>query len=96
MKKLIGAVAFGLAVLALPALAQVTKVETRYGGPCFMWGGSSGSQGQFISCPDMTTVVSVTKTEVKEVKVPGPVVTKEVIKEVPAKEAAPVKKTIRE
>jgi hypothetical protein len=82
MKKLIGVVA--LALLAIPALAQVTKVE-QSGGPCFMWGGSSGSQGQFISCPNLVTTVTVTKTEVKEVKVPGPVVIKEVIKEVPAK-----------
>lgn len=87
MKKLIGALFCGfMATVMTPADAQVTKVE-QSGGPCFMWGGSSGSQGQFISCPNLVTTVTVTNTVVKEVKVPGPVVIKEVVKEVevPAK-----------
>jgi hypothetical protein len=86
MKKLIGVVA--LVLLAIPAFAQVTSVESvqTHQTPCFVWGGGSGSQGQFSTCGN-TTVVTVTKTEVREVKVPGPerLVEKIVEKEVPAK-----------
>jgi hypothetical protein len=42
---------------------------------CWAWGGSnSASQGQFIKCPPQApTIVTVTKTEVREVRVPVPV-----------------------
>lgn len=80
MKRIL--IVLAVSLLAAPVFAQVTKVETQRGGPCFMWGGSTGSQGQFVSCPDMVTTVTVTNTVVKEVKIPGPVVEKEVIKEV--------------
>lgn len=58
--------------LAAPAFGQVTKVETVPGPTCFMWGGSSGSQGQFSNC-SQTTIITVTQTEVKKVEVPVPV-----------------------
>lgn len=91
MKKFIGMLVAGILFMAGGlALAQVTKVESVQTNqtPCFVWGGGSGSQGQFSTCGS-TTIVTVTNTVVREVQVPvpGPVVIQEKIveKEVPAK-----------
>ena len=76
MKRIL--IVLAAACLAAPAFAQVTKVETVPGPTCFMWGGSSGSQGQFSNC-SQTTIVTVTETKVKEVPVPVPVVTEKLV-----------------
>jgi hypothetical protein len=77
-------------LMLLPALGLAQqKVDERFDRvTCWNWGGSgSAGQGQYIACPP--SIVTVVKTEVREVKVPvvvpGPVQRIEV----PAPKAAP-------
>lgn len=85
--RLIDLCSFGAAALLMlvpmPAGADQVTVTTQAAPTCWQWGGSgSAGQGQFSNCAQ---AVIVTRTVTKEVRVPGPVVIKEVVKEVPAK-----------
>lgn len=65
-----------LMLAPLPLEAQTT-VSFQDPGTCWVWGGSSSAgQGQFAKCGPTVMMVQtiVTKTEVREVKVPTPVV----------------------
>ena len=64
-------------ILSLTTVVLLLVVSPLVGAQetCWSWGGSSSaSQGQFIKCPAVApTVITVVRTEVREVKVPFPV-----------------------